>query len=180
MSAPSRPDPGRLAVPRRSPTAPATAAGRPRALHVIDVENLSGCSAPTTADLHYVLRCYLTQVGIRPDDSSLAATDVVLAGRAAFVYAAAGIRFCVGMGSSGADRALLRTIDAGWMAGRFGALVIASGDGIFSEVAASAAARGVEVWQVSGRGGTSRRLQATARRHVRLALGPQRTEAAAG
>ncbi|MGY1846775.1 hypothetical protein [Blastococcus sp. SYSU DS1021] len=151
---------------------------RPRALHLIDVENLSGCSSPTTGDLHYVLRCYLQQIGIRPGDSSLAATDVVLASRAAFVYAAAGVRFCVGMGSSGADKALLSTLDIGWLATRFGALVIASGDGIFADAAEAARALGLQVWQVSGRGGTSARLRAAAGRHSTLLLGPQRTAAA--
>ena len=171
MSTTARPAHVRSAAPR-----PSRPADRPRALHLIDVENLSGCSAPTTGDLHYVLRCYLQQVGIRPGDSSLAATDVVLAGRAAFVYAAAGVRFCVGMGASGADRALLQTLDIGWLATRFGALIIASGDGIFTEAATSAAAAGVDVWQVSGRGRTSGRLRAAAHRRIGLVMGPQRKD----
>jgi hypothetical protein len=170
----------RATAPSPSVGAPARpcrpAAARARALHLIDVENLSGCCAPTTADLHYVLRCYQRQVGIAATDSSLAATDVVLARRAAFVYAASGIRFRTGHGRSGADDALLESVGIGWLADRFGLLVIASGDGIFTGLVRAATAAGLVVWQVAGRGRTSTRLAAATGNRVTLRLGPPRTD----
>jgi hypothetical protein len=159
---------------RATDAAPTT---RPRALHLIDVENLSGCPAPCTADLHYVLRQYLRTVRVLPADSSVAATDTVLARRAAFVYASAGIRVRTGTGPSGADHALLDSVDVLWLADRFQMLVIASGDGVFTGLTRAAAAAGLVVWQVSGRGRTSARLAAAAHVRTHLPLGPVRAGA---
>jgi hypothetical protein len=95
-------------------------------------------------------------VGVGP--SSLLASGMGLSGA----------RMVMGRGLSGADRALVEVLQDENIARRFGEVVIASGDGIFSDVAAELGSQGVNVTVVARYGHLSARLRLAAARVVLL------------
>jgi hypothetical protein len=81
------------------------------------------------------------------------------------------VRFVVGSGPDGADKALLATCDAAQIAARYDTVVIASGDHIFADLAADLRERGVAVWNVtSDLARPSPRLRRACGRHMVLRL----------
>lgn len=114
-----------------------------RALHLVDVENLAG--GPARVDRWFVpsLEAYLAAAGVGVLDQVIVAADITLWRRTAFEVPVG--RYLPGRGPDGADRALLAAAPANWVKGRFGRLVIGSGDHIFSDLAAAVRAAGTEV-----------------------------------
>lgn len=89
-----------------------------------------------------------------------------------------GARMVMGRGIDGADHALIDVLRGEHVAQRFGAVVIASGDGIFADVAAELAAAGVAVTVVAREGHLSARLRLAAKQVVLLPDVPSLGEAA--
>lgn len=148
-------------------------APRPRALHLIDIENIIGDLAlHDRSDPAAALTAYRQRVGIHDGDAAV----IGASGRTA--------RFLVGTdltgmhlrvargGPDAADRILLDEADPDFVVRRFPLLVIGSGDGIFASLARKVSARGVATWLVTGRGGVSRELARSCRIRTWLALPP--------
>ena len=87
-------------------------------------------------------------------------------------------RMVMGRGIDGADHALIEVLRGEHVARRFGAVVIASGDGIFADVAAELASAGVAVTVVAREGHLSTRLRLAAQQVVLLPEAPSLGEAA--
>lgn len=131
-----------------------------RTLHLIDVENLVGTGLPCPSQVCEVYSWYKQKIGFGPVD------QVVLAcNHLALVDAAVGwpdARYRVRSGPDGADLELLDVLEHENVVGRFTRFVIASGDGIFADTAASLAAAGRWVTVVSRRGSLAARLRLAA------------------
>jgi len=122
-----------------------------RRLVAIDLENLLGC-APSRADAHLwasAAEQFLVAIAFQPGvDQAVVATDPDWAFDAAL--AMPGARLLVGAGESGADRALCDALaDSEHIRQRYAAVVIGSGDHIFTGAAAALRAVGVPVKVVS-------------------------------
>ena len=130
---------------------------RPRALHLIDLENLLGTQrdAAAVAD---VWSEYVDTVGVGAADSVLVGTETTWSARAWFALPKHGLRRVCGRGPDAADRALLAAVDIEHDLARFPTLVIASGDHAFAPLARAARARGCRVELVIGAGFLSRGL----------------------
>lgn len=104
----------------------------PRALHLIDVENLVGTGHPTAGDLNQVRQIY-SALGIAEDlDHLVVACNPYVAVEVGCTWSTARLR--VGHGPSGADHQLLDVLRYERVIERFDQVVIASGDGIFTDV----------------------------------------------
>lgn len=140
----------------------------PRTFHAIDLENLLG--DPTRRDRAHVAEAwerYTARVPIRRDDHIVVATGPSLAVTAWFALPST-VRRLVGYGLDGADNALIDAMDTDHIAARYGRVVIASGDHIFAPSARSLRLKGMQVWQVGGRGYTSDALASVASHRVDL------------
>jgi hypothetical protein len=138
----------------------------PRALHLIDIENLTGLPRPTTAEVAAWHEAYRPL--IRDHD-----LVVVACNHGAFTSVAWGwpnARRLVRSGANGADEALLDVLKCERVDQRFDAVVVASGDGIFTDAVARLGRLGIAVTVVSRREALSRRLRMAAR-HI-LCLTP--------
>jgi hypothetical protein len=146
---------GRSALPRqrriRRLSGDHRLTSRPRALHLIDLENLLGTQrdAAAVAD---VWSEYVDTVGIGVADSVLVGTETAWSARAWFALPEHGLRRVCGKGPDAADRALLAAVDIDHDLARFPTLVIASGDQAFAPLARAARARGCRVELVIGAG----------------------------
>ena len=149
-----------------------------RSLHLIDLENLCGSGLPPTSVIERVWNTYRYGVSTSPEDHYIVGTSHAFAMRAWFVLPAQGIQRRTRSGKDGGELAILTDLDLAHTVRRFDRLVIASGDGMFSETAMTAREHGLHVHQVSGIGTCSRRLAAAAHTHSRLrldAIRPART-----
>ena len=136
----------------------------PRRLHLIDVENLVGHGRPDLHDLHACCDAYRS-LGLLTDH------DLVVIGcnpgPLFEVSACWGTARCVTRhGPSGADLALLDVLIHERIDQRFTEIVLASGDGIFTEVIADLQRLGVAVTVVAPATSLSRRLRLAASRVV--------------
>ena len=127
-----------------------------RRLVLADVENLLGTGDPTEQAVVQIRQDLLDVIG----DVSHTLFEVASSHHAA---AAVSFGFPEGRhhwrsGPNGADLALLGVFESDWQVGRFDEVVIASGDGIFAEVAAAVAASGVVCTVITRRAGLSARL----------------------
>lgn len=127
----------------RSPGRPPTGASGPRALHLVDLENLIG--GPRRAERWFqpTVRAYEAVAPVRAWDQVVAAADVTLRRRTIFEIPR--WRYVAGYGPEGADRALLREAPPEWVSARFERLVIGSGDHAFVPLATQVRAAGTEV-----------------------------------
>ncbi len=141
-----------------------------RSLHLIDLENLCGSGLPPTSHIEQVWRTYRYGVPTSSEDHYIVGTSHVFAARAWFVLPAQGIQRRARSGEDGGELAILTHLDLYHAVSRFDRLVIASGDGMFTETAKAAREHGLHVHQVSGLGSCSRSLAATAHTHSRLRL----------
>ena len=141
-----------------------------RSLHLIDLENLCGSGLPPTSLIETVWRTYRYGVPTSPEDHYIVGTSHLFAARAWFVLPEQGIQRRIRSGKDGGELAILADLDLDHAASRFDRLVIASGDGMFTETAKAAREHGLHVHQVSGLGSCSRALAATAHTHSRLRL----------
>ena len=105
-----------------------------RALHLIDIENLLGNPRPDAESVCQARDAYESQVLVGKDDLVVVACNHGCALSVGLSYK--GARLIVRSGPDGADLALLEVLDEGDVAERFDAVVIASGDGIFTDAVA--------------------------------------------
>ncbi len=141
-----------------------------RSLHLIDLENLCGSGLPPKSLIARVWRTYRYGVATSPEDHYIVGSSHGFASLAWFVLPDQGIQRVVRSGKDGGELAILAEVDIAHAASRFDRIVIASGDGMFTEAAATAREHGLHVHQVSGLGKCSRALAATAHTHSRLRL----------
>ena len=141
-----------------------------RSLHLIDLENLCGSGLPPKSLIARVWRTYRYGVTTSPDDQYIVGSSHGFASLAWFILPDQGIQRVVRSGKDGGELAILAEVDIAHAASRFDRIVIASGDGMFTEAAATARKHGLHVHQVSGLGKCSRALAATAHTHSRLRL----------
>ena len=131
-----------------------------RRIVMLDIENLNGgavenVSSATIAWAEIAHAIHLRadeQVVIGVGPSSLLATGV----------SQPAARKVLGRGLDGADHALIRVMKEERLASRFNEVIIASGDGIFSDIAAELGARGMTVTVVAREGRLSTRLRLAA------------------
>jgi hypothetical protein len=139
-----------------------------RALHVVDIENLAGAPIPSLGQVTEARDWYMTRMAFGADDQV-----VMAASHYGLLNAAIGwphARYRVRSGPDGADLELLDVLLNEDVATRFNHVVIASGDGVFGEVAAALRDCGVRVTVVSRRGSLSPGLARAARDVVYLDL----------
>jgi hypothetical protein len=137
-----------------------------RALHLIDIENLIGLARPSFADVAACYRAYRPL--IRSHDLVVVACNHGAFGEVAWGWPDA--RRLVRSGDNGADEALLDVLRYERVDERFDAVVVGSGDGIFTDAIARLGGLGITVTVVHGRGALSGRLR-MATRHI-LCLSP--------
>jgi hypothetical protein len=128
----------------------------PRGVHLIDVENLLGTAVPDPVQARQLRARYLRLVGVGIlDHVVIASSHLALRNTGGWWPSA---RYLVRSGPDGADRALLDVVGRERIAERFRQVTIASGDGLFAQVAAGLVAAGCEVIVVSRRAALSRQL----------------------
>jgi len=135
----------------------------------VDLENILG----TRRDAETVAATWATlarAVDLRERDHVVVASGPVLARVAVFVLPLGRISYKIRAGIDGADSALIDQFDPDWLQRNYGRFVICSGDHAFAGVAREAAARGIEVVQILGRGLPSAELSRSCHRHQRLDL----------
>lgn len=138
-----------------------------RALHLIDLENLVGGPSASDKTIKRVWSAYYGGVPKTASDHLLVGSSRFFARRTWWMLPE-GIQRRVRDGQDGGELAILDEVDLDHLVGRFGRLVIASGDGQFAELAATARSRGVHVHQVTGIGLPSRALMSAASSRSRL------------
>jgi hypothetical protein len=137
-----------------------------RAMHLIDIENLTGSALPSLADAAHVRAIYRKHVGVGPSDHVVVACSHLAFENAGYGWSDA--RHLVRSGSDGADSELLDVLYLENVAVRFDHVVIGSGDGIFAAAAAHLASRGCHVRVVSRHGHLSTRLRLAAHEVIYL------------
>lgn len=138
-----------------------------RALHLIDLENLVGGPSASDKTIKRVWSAYYGGVPKTASDHLLVGSSRFFARRTWWMLPEC-IQRRVRDGQDGGELAILDEVDLDHLAERFGRLVIASGDGRFAELAATARSRGVHVHQVTGIGLPSRALLSAASSRSRL------------
>jgi hypothetical protein len=136
-----------------------------RAIHLVDIENLIGLARPALADVAACHDAYRPL--IRGHD-----LVVVACNHGAFPAVAWGwpnARRLMRSGENGADHALLEVLTHERVEERFRTIVVASGDGIFTEAVARLGGLGVSVTVVSRPEALSRRLRMAAHHALHLA-----------
>ena len=140
-----------------------------RALHLIDLENLSGDPRMDLGRAVATVNAYLRTAACGPDDLVRLACNARLYWRVKQDLPADwDVR--PANGSDGADRALLASVDAVFVARRFDRLVVGSGDGIFTELALHVRALGPDVWSVSRPGALHHELRNSVSRPLVLGV----------
>ncbi len=129
-----------------------------RTLHLIDLENVVGDPWATGPGVAADYEAVLVEGGHRAGDQVAVAANRWMVAELGFVPHTS-CQLLVAHGPDGADRALIEWASPAWIAQRFERLVIASGDGIFTDVVRAARASGLCVEIVPGRGAVSRRLR---------------------
>jgi hypothetical protein len=131
-----------------------------RAVHLLDIENLTASSRPSTSDVATVMTLYRTLVPIGPMDQFIVAVNHNALVQAGIAFR--GVQLLARSGPDGADRALVETAYGDRLEQRFDRVVVGSGDGYFTELVSWLTAAGVRVTVVSRRGSLSWRLYAAA------------------
>jgi hypothetical protein len=152
-----------------------------RSLHLVDIENLAGgpFTEPDAAIL--AMRQALMLAQWAPGDHVYIAANRWLLAQVCFVDLGFSCRWLVGRGADGADLRLLDVAADRRMLGRYGRLVVHSGDGIFAVLATEFRHLGRPVAVVAPAGCLSRRLARTASdirilRNYSIAVNPSRTD----
>lgn len=118
-----------------------------RTLHLVDVENLCGGSHVDEDAVSDAMQAYREVIALEPLDHMVVACSPQLA--IPVHDAAPEARILVGRGFDGADRELIGAADTADVIRRFDGVVVASGDHIFTTLAASLRLAGVSVTVVS-------------------------------
>ena len=119
-----------------------------RSFHAVDIENLLAGTAFNELDVRRLHRHYAKLAGHNAGDCTVIATSHFAADGAWFGWPGRPKR-AVRSGPDGADHELLRSLDETPIAGRYGRVVIGSGDGIFADSIAELIAEGVHVTVVA-------------------------------
>lgn len=117
-----------------------------RTLHLIDIENLIGSPSPTVEEVGWCHHTYQA-LHVAPTDQFVVACSHHAAPNVFWEWPQGCHRWR--SGENGADSALLDVITQDSIADRFGCVVLASGDGIFTKAVAGLGQRGVDVTVVS-------------------------------
>ncbi len=136
-----------------------------RTLHLIDIENLTGSSSPSAEQVRDCRELY--------EASFVGDFDLVVIACSHHAFPAVGwewrrARHILRSGQDGADLALLDVIALEGAAERFESVVVASGDGVFTDAVARLGTAGVHVTAVSRPESLSRRLRLAAAHHELL------------
>lgn len=136
----------------------------PRALHLVDVENLVGSGSPTNHDVARCVTAYRRLRVLRDDDLIVVACNPAIGVSVGLSWRSA--RLLVRRGTSGADLALVDVALRERVDSRFDQVVVASGDGLFVDAVGYLQRRGVSVTVVAPLESLSRRLRMAANRVV--------------
>jgi len=137
-----------------------------RGLHLIDIENLAGASAPSFGQIHEVQGLYASCLTFGALDQVVVASSHLTLLNAALGWPHA--RYRARSGRDGADLELLDVLWHESVAARFSHVTIGSGDGVYARAAQALAAAGVPVTVVSRRGSLSSRLASAAHQVIYL------------
>lgn len=129
-----------------------------RAVHLLDIENLTSSPLPTTSEVVALMGHYRTIVPIGPRDQFIVAVNhsALVSVGTAFQSA----QLLARSGPDGADQALVEAAYGDQLNQRFDHVVIGSGDHYFAELAGWLAGSGVRVTVVSRRESLSWQLYA--------------------
>jgi hypothetical protein len=142
-----------------------------RRLHLIDIENLAGASAPSLGQVREVCGLYRECLPFGAMDQVVIASSHLTRLNAALGWPRADYR--VRSGPDGADLELLDVMLRERVAERFTHVAIGSGDGVFASVAAILTAAGVRVTAVSRPESLSRQLELAAPEVIFLRAVPE-------
>jgi len=153
-------------VPHHRPGVRLSPTQAPRALHLLDLENLAGGARFNAADATALRRRYEAAINIGREDLIVIATSHHAAPVAWFAWA--DVRRLVRSGVDGADLALIEVLETERVAQRFQTVIVGSGDGNFAEPSARLQAAGCRVTVVYQPGTLSRRLAFAVRDRIGL------------
>ncbi|MDX6326191.1 MAG: hypothetical protein QOK15_2545 [Nocardioidaceae bacterium] len=136
-----------------------------RRLILVDIENVIGGECSTEARARWAHRRIEDEIGGLPTDCVVVAVDA--SGLTSVGWEWDRARRLIGYGENGADLALLDVLNEN-VDRRFERVVIASGDGIFTEPTVELTGRGVDVTVVAHECALSGRLRLAASRVVLL------------
>lgn len=145
---------------------------RGRAIHLLDIENLTGAPSPTTREALETMAAYQAVVPIGPADQFVVAVNHTAL--LAVGIALRGVQLLARSGPDGADRALAETAYHDRIDLRFERAVIGSGDGYFTELAVWLANAGLHVTVVSRPGCLNWRLYTAVPDILSIEPAPQR------
>lgn len=141
---------------------------RGRRLVVVDIENMVGGAVMAAEDAAWVRRCLQEAVGLREDEQVIIATSHISFMAAGLGWQGRPRLLPPRSGKDGADLALLEVLAGERIEERFDEVVLASGDGIFTDAVAALGGAGVRVTVVAHRDGCSKRLRMAASHTVFL------------
>jgi hypothetical protein len=124
----------------------------PRTFHVLDIEDCCDSGLPDRRDLEAMLPLYAAAAHMTETDHGIASTSRSVASWMVFSLPHQFRWISAGIEPGAADSALLRAVDEGLLARRYGRLVIGSGDGAFAGLAARLRRRGLYVEVVAREG----------------------------
>ena len=137
---------------------------RGRRLVLVDIENAYGGAVRTEAGAKWVRTRVEALIGVRDSDQVIIGTSHV--GLMPTYLGWCGARLLARSGPDGADLALLAVVESERVAERFDEVVLASGDGIFTEAVAALGAANVRVTIVAHVDGCAKRLRMAADRTI--------------
>ena len=149
----------------------------PRKLHVIDVENLIGHGEIRTAEASHCRDTYEQMGLVGPRDHVVVACNPYIGLDVGSCWQPG--RLLVRHGHDGADHALIQVLTTEGVEERFTEVVVASGDGVFTDVVAWLQTHDVEVTVVAAARSLAARLRLAASRVVLFELPPVPAPAAA-
>jgi hypothetical protein len=130
-----------------------------RAMHLLDIENLVGSTRPTTCEVQEIMTIYESLVPIGARDHYVVAVNHTALLPVGIAFR--GVRLLARSGPDGADRALVEAAYHDRIDLRFERVVIGSGDGYFTSLAAWLTRAGLQVTVASTRRSLSRHLAHT-------------------
>ena len=136
---------------------------RERSLHLIDIENLAGSPSPSVDEVGWYHLAY-EALHVGPGDHVVIACSRHAARSGRWGWPTR--RHLWRSGNDGADLALLEVSARERVAECFNFVVLASGDGIFTDAVARLGSQGVEVTVVSRPESLSRSLRMAAKHHI--------------
>ena len=131
-----------------------------RTAFIVDIDNLCGSGLAPKHMVEGAVGAIHNRYHPSGNDLVYCAATALAAYHCKAVWPSCTVR--VGRGQDGSDLQLLKDADPKWLAERFSRVVIASGDGIFAELATDLVGMGVRVEVAVGNGGVSSKLKSLA------------------